>query len=92
MFDERNPIQKTFDNAKAGLTIRLDQEERDPFEVTIFLKKPGTPAGETADNGAVSLSAKGSLRLTIGQKGFVEIFAENAGVLRGKDSPEEVQA
>jgi hypothetical protein len=89
---KRNPIQKTFDNAKAGLTIRLDQEERDPFEVTIFLKKPGDSAGGTADEDAVSLSAKGKLRLTIGQMGFVEIFAENAGVLKeGKPIGKEAE-
>ena len=89
MFNERNPIQKVFDNSKAGLTIRLDQQEREPFEVTVFLRKPGTSAGEIADDEAVSLSAKGKLRLTIGQKGFVEIFAENTGILHQEEPLEK---
>jgi hypothetical protein len=99
MFNERGAMQKKFDNAKAGITIRLNetpcgeqdgQEEHDPFEVTVFFKKPGKT--ETPDSEAVSLTATGKLRLTIGEKGFVEIFAENAGVLRNGDSlnfPEE---
>jgi hypothetical protein len=93
MFTEHNQIQKKLDNAKAGITIRLnetprgeqgEQEERDPFEVTVFFKKPGKT--ETPDSEAVSLTATGKLRLTIGQKGFIEIFAENTGVLHSGDS------
>jgi hypothetical protein len=95
MFNERGAMQKKFDNAKAGITIRLnetprgEQEERDPVEVTVFFKKPGKT--ETPDSEAVSLTATSKLRLTIGEKGFVEIFADNTGVLRGEEPAEEAE-
>jgi hypothetical protein len=89
MFNERSPVRKALDNSKAGINIRLNQDQGDPFEVTVFLKKPGQ--SETPDSEAVSLAASGKLRLTIGEKGFVEIFAENGGTLQsgGGDAPEE---
>jgi hypothetical protein len=91
MFDERKPIRGSLDNANAGITIRLNQEEREPFEVTVFLKKIGSAADETAAGDAVSLKASGRLRLTIGKRGFIEIFAENGGELRNGGSAKEVE-
>jgi quercetin dioxygenase-like cupin family protein len=92
MFNERNPIPKMPDNSKAGLTVHLDQKEpEEPFVVTVFLKKPRKPADEkTHDSDAISLAASGKLRLTIGEKGFVEIFAENSKEFSQGESGQEV--
>jgi hypothetical protein len=71
-------------NARVGLTIRLNQEEaNNPFEVTVFLKKPER---ETQKEDAVSITASGKLTLTIGNQGYVELFGENTRMLKELES------
>jgi hypothetical protein len=91
MFEKNNLIPKLPDNGKAGITIHLNQDEHEPFEVTVFLKKPGIPTEGSSDSDAISLAASGKLRLTIGQRGFLEIFAENARGFPTGESTEEEQ-
>ena len=90
MFGERKPIPKMPDNSKAGITIHLNQKNREePFEITVFLKKPGKAGTEAPDGEAVSLAASGKLRLTVGETAFFEIFAENSREFAREKSVEE---
>jgi hypothetical protein len=70
---------------KAGITIRLNQEEnKEPFEVTVFFKNPDGPP----DEDAVSITASGKLTLNIGKQGRVELFGENTRVLKQLEEKE----
>jgi hypothetical protein len=77
--DIRYPVPNKQGNSKAGVSIRLNQgEETEPFEVTIFLKKPEK---ETPRENAISITATGKLTLQIGERGLVEFFGENTRFL-----------
>ena len=74
-------------NGKAGLTICLNQEEKDPFEVTVFFKNPS----EENDENAVSITATGKLKLNIGKRGYLELFGENTQVINRLDDDTEAE-
>jgi hypothetical protein len=73
-------------NSKAGISIRMEQEEKEPFEVTVFFKKPET--GEQAED-AISITASGKLSLAIGKKGHVELFGENTKIVHQLNQKED---
>jgi len=90
MFPERKPFPKIPDNSKIGITVFLNQKESgEPFEATVFLKKPGKNPEELQDENAVTLAATGKLRLDIGKNSYVEIFAENSCKLKDADTETE---
>jgi hypothetical protein len=90
MLPEYNPVPKFPDNSKAGLTIRLNhKDDEEPFEATVFFKKPGKNPEELRDKDAINLTASGKIRLDIGGNGFVEIFAENTSRLKDADVGDE---
>jgi hypothetical protein len=65
--------------SKAGITISLNREEdREPFEVTVFFKNSGGPPEEDA----ISVTASGKLTLNIGKNGRVELFGENTRMIQ----------
>jgi hypothetical protein len=89
MFEGKNPLSRIPDNSKAGITVCLNQNNDDePFEATVYFKKPGKNSEELRDEKAVVLTASGKLRLDLGKNAFVEIFAENAGKLKDIDAEE----
>ena len=71
-------------NGKAGLTICLNQEEKDPFEVTVFLRN----RNEGNDEDAVSITASGKLTLNIGKRGYLELFGEKTRVINRNEETE----
>jgi hypothetical protein len=89
MFPGENPLYKLPDNSKAGITVCLNQNEGgEPFEATVYFKKQGKNYEELRGEKAVVLTASGKLRLDIGKNAFVEIFAENANMLKDVDDDE----
>jgi hypothetical protein len=90
MFPERKPFPKIPDNSKIGITVFLNQKEsREPFEATVFLKKPGKNPEELQDENTVTFAATGKLRLDIGKNSYVEIFAGNSCRLKDADTETE---
>ena len=89
MLSVQKQIPKMPDNSKAGITIHLNRKDQDePFEITVFLKKPGRVGTEAPEGETVSLAASGKLRLTVGEMAFFEIFAENSSEF-SREKPEE---
>lgn len=86
MFDDHNPMARFPRNTKAGITVCFNQHDEDePFETTVYFKKSGKSVDELPKDNAITLTASGKLRLNIGKNGFVEIFAENAEILKDAD-------
>jgi hypothetical protein len=87
MMEKYNPASKIPDNSKAGLTVCLSSnDEEQPFEATVYFKKPGKTPEESSDKNAINITASGKLRLEIGEKGFVEFFLENTRRLKEADT------
>jgi hypothetical protein len=85
------PFPKRGRNSKAGLSICLNQEDKDPFEVTVFFKNPK----EDNNENAISITASGKLTLNIGKRGYLELFGENTRVIHSdeeKEGPSEMPA
>jgi hypothetical protein len=86
MFEPNMAIPRRQGKTKAGLTISLNQQEnREPFEVTVFFKNPD----ESGKEETVSITASGKLVLNIGKRGRVELFGENTQVLKQLEEKEE---
>jgi len=91
MLQESIPITKPNGNGKAGLTVHLSgKDSNEPFEATVFFKKPTSNDEGNEENG-IRLTASGKLTLSIGDKGFVEIFAENSRALQKAGTEREQQ-
>jgi len=87
MIPEKKTFPKIPDNSKIGFTVCLNQKEnKKPFEVTVFLIKPGKNHEELQDENAVTFAATGKLRLDIGKNSYLEIFAENSCKLKDADT------
>jgi hypothetical protein len=90
--DTLYPVPQKQGNIKMGVTIRLNREEEaEPFEVTVFLKKPEQ---EPARDHAISITTAGKVTLHIGGKGSMELFGENTRILRELEEgrvPENVE-
>ena len=71
-------------NGKAGLTICMNQEEKEPFEVTVLFKN----RNEESDENAVSITAGGKITLNIGKRGYLELFGEKTQVINGNEESE----
>jgi len=85
MFPNNNTIP--FPNkgkGKAGLTVCLNKQDEDPFEVTVFFKNPK----EDNDENAVSITASGKLKLNIGKKGYLELFGVNTQIINENEKRE----
>jgi len=88
MLEGYDPLSKMPDNSKAGITVCLCQNDGgSPFEATVYFKKSGKSQDDLRNEGAISLTASGKLRLGIGKNCSVEIFAEKTGIL--KDAGDE---
>ena len=82
MLEEFDPVLRIPNNSKAGITVCLNKNESDePFEATVYFKKPGKTVEELRGENAIVLTASGKIRLDIGKNGFVEIFAEKSNRL-----------
>ena len=71
-------------NGKAGVTICLNQEEKDPFEVTVYFKN----RKEESDENALSITASGKLTLNIGKSGYLELFGEKTKLITQNEKTE----
>jgi len=90
MIPEKISFPKISDNSKIGVTVFLNQKENgEPFEATVFLRKPSKNPEELQDENAVTFAATGKLRLDIGKNSYVEIFAENSCKLKDADTKTE---
>ena len=64
----------------AGVTIRLPQHggETEPFDITLYIKKPRESEGMPDPDDENSFTTTGKLTFRFGSKGSIELFAENA--------------
>ena len=90
MTERFNPISKIPDNSKTGLTVCLSSNEGEqPFEATVYFRKSGKTPEEMRGKNAINITANGKLRLEIGERGFVEFFAENTRNLKEAETEPE---
>ena len=74
----------------AGVTIRLDQEDKtDPFDVTLYIKKPRDGEDVPDPDDENSFTTTGKLTFRFGKKGSVELFAENIRQFNGALNEQE---
>jgi hypothetical protein len=75
-------------NTKVGLTIHLDQQEnKEPFEVTVYFKKP---ENEASNEEVISITASGKLTFNIGGQGRLELFGESTNVIKELEAQEGI--
>jgi len=76
--------------SKAGITIHIDplDDKAEPFDVTLYIKKPREGEDTPNPDDDNSLTTTGKLTFRFGKKGSVELFAENTRQIDG-DFPEQ---
>jgi hypothetical protein len=79
MFEEFRFPAKRKEISTAGITIRIPQQdgEAEPFDITLFIKKPREGVETPNPDDENSLTTTGKLTFRFGGKGSVELFAEN---------------
>jgi len=76
--------------SKAGITIHIDppDDKAEPFDVTLYIKKPREGEDTPDPDDDNSFTATGTLTFRFGKKGSVELFAENTRQI-DNDFPEQ---
>jgi len=71
--------------SKAGITIHIDplDDKAEPFEVTLYIKKPREGEDTPDPDDDNSFTAAGKLTFRFGKKGSIELFAENTRQING---------
>lgn len=65
-------------DSKAGVTIHLNLlDDTEPLDITLFFKRPKQGGDEQASIDETSFTACGKLIFKFGERGYVELFAEN---------------
>jgi hypothetical protein len=79
MFEKFGFPAKRKEISTAGITIRIPQQEggAEPFDITLYIKKPKGSEETPGPDDENSLTTTGKLTFRLGRKGSVELFAEN---------------
>jgi hypothetical protein len=66
--------------SKAGITIHIDplDDKTEPFDVTLYIKKPGEGEDTPNPDDDNSFTTTGKLTFRFGKRGSIELFVEDA--------------
>jgi hypothetical protein len=69
--------------SKAGVSIHIPQQgsKAEPFDITLYIKKPREGAEMPNPDDENSFTTTGKLTFSFGSKGSVELFAENVSLV-----------
>jgi hypothetical protein len=70
-------------SSKAGVTIHIDTlgEGSEPFDITLLVKKPKADEDAPRPVDKNEFTVAGKLTFKFEEKGYIELFAEGAGII-----------